>query len=209
MVIGVGGIGGDETVVGESAGAYARPPLSDELSSAALVDGLRIVASATLKGEVAQGTLSARDAGAIGEIDLRFNATLRLLPSDSMSDLEPMLGFERGPLKASEGDIDETEDTDSVRSPCPLLRVTSIQSPCRLTGIPPSECAPDGGFAVIKELELSRSGRGGPLGRCCGADVREVAVREFKAAKDAREACAICMKLSSCWGCTSGLGGVV
>jgi hypothetical protein len=151
-----------------------------------------------LKGEVAEGPRSARDAGAMGDIDLRFSATLRLLPSDSMSDLEPMLGLECGPLRASEGDSDETEDTESVRSPCLLLRVTSIQSPCRLTGIPPSECAANGGFAVIKELELSRRGRGGPLGGCCGADLREVAEREFKAAKDAREACALCMKLSSC-----------
>jgi len=67
----------------------------------------------------------ARKLGAIGEIDLRFKATIRLPPvSDSLSDLPDF----RPRPKASEGDREEMEDWESRWKCCRLSFITSAHS---------------------------------------------------------------------------------
>ena len=120
-----------------------------------------------------------RKLGAIGEIDLRFRATIRLPPvSESLSDL---LDFRPRP-KASEGDRDETEDWESRWKCCRLSLITSAHS--SVSGIDMSPALADRGWPLdvlepdTTELEeLSKRGLGADLVAEAGGETMDI--RDF------------------------------
>lgn len=87
--MGVTGLGGDETV-GESGVCTVRQPRSDGVSSTIILFArgcpgiLEMLASDECADEgTTQGARGERDAGAIGDTDLRFKGTRLLAPSES------------------------------------------------------------------------------------------------------------------------------